>query len=40
VPRRETIALLGTGMMGAAMGRNLLRAGFPLRAWNRTAANP
>jgi 3-hydroxyisobutyrate dehydrogenase-like beta-hydroxyacid dehydrogenase len=25
-------------MMGAAMGRNLLRAGFPLRAWNRTAA--
>jgi len=35
---RETIALLGTGMMGAAMGRNLLRAGFPVRAWNRTSA--
>jgi 3-hydroxyisobutyrate dehydrogenase len=35
---RETIALLGTGNMGAAMGRNLLRAGFAVRAWNRTAA--
>src|SRR6266508_1558499 len=35
---RETIVLLGTGMMGAAMGRNLLRAGFPVRAWNRTSA--
>jgi 3-hydroxyisobutyrate dehydrogenase len=34
---RATIALLGTGMMGAAMGRNLLRSGFGLRAWNRTA---
>lgn len=36
--RRETIALLGTGTMGAAMGRNLLRAGFQLRVWNRTSA--
>jgi 3-hydroxyisobutyrate dehydrogenase len=36
--QRETIALLGTGIMGAAIGRNLLRAGFPVRAWNRTAA--
>lgn len=35
---RETVALLGTGMMGAGMGRNLLRAGFEVRAWNRTAA--
>jgi len=34
----ETIALLGTGTMGAAMGRNLLGAGFAVRAWNRTAA--
>jgi 3-hydroxyisobutyrate dehydrogenase len=35
---RETIALLGTGNMGAGMGRNLLGAGFEVRAWNRTAA--
>ncbi len=35
---RETIALLGTGMMGAGLGRNLLQAGFDLRVWNRTAA--
>lgn len=33
-----TIAFLGTGLMGAPMARNLLKAGFPLRAWNRTAA--
>lgn len=31
-----TIAFLGTGLMGAPMARNLLAAGFPLRAWNRT----
>ena len=30
------MALLGTGIMGAGMGRNMLRAGLPLRAWNRT----
>jgi 3-hydroxyisobutyrate dehydrogenase len=30
------IALLGTGAMGAPMGRNLLAAGHELRAWNRT----
>jgi 3-hydroxyisobutyrate dehydrogenase len=34
----KTVALLGTGIMGAAMGRNLLRAGHRLRAWNRTRA--
>jgi 3-hydroxyisobutyrate dehydrogenase len=34
--QRETIALLGTGIMGAAMGRRLLGAGFAVRAWNRT----
>ena len=33
-----SVALLGTGIMGAAMGRNMLRAGLPLRAWNRTIA--
>jgi 3-hydroxyisobutyrate dehydrogenase len=30
------VALLGTGAMGAPMGRNLLAAGHELRAWNRT----
>jgi 3-hydroxyisobutyrate dehydrogenase len=33
---RETVALLGTGGMGAAMGRRLLAAGLGVRAWNRT----
>jgi 3-hydroxyisobutyrate dehydrogenase len=31
-----TIAMLGTGTMGEPMARNLLRAGFVVRAWNRT----
>jgi 3-hydroxyisobutyrate dehydrogenase len=30
------VALLGTGTMGAPMGRRLLAAGLGLRAWNRT----
>jgi len=32
----KTIALLGTGIMGAPMARNLAAAGFTLRVWNRT----
>jgi len=32
-----SIAFLGTGLMGAPMVRNLLRAGFPVSAWNRSA---
>jgi len=36
---RLTVAVLGAGgTMGTAMGRNLLRAGHRVRAWNRTAA--
>jgi 3-hydroxyisobutyrate dehydrogenase len=36
-PRAETVAVLGAGgTMGKAMGRNLARAGFAVRAWNRT----
>jgi 3-hydroxyisobutyrate dehydrogenase len=35
---RPSVALLGTGIMGAAMGRSMLRAGLPVRAWNRTPA--
>lgn len=32
-----TVALLGTGIMGAGMARNILAAGLPLRVWNRSA---
>jgi len=32
------IALLGTGLMGAPMSRNLLAAGFGLSVWNRSRA--
>lgn len=31
-----TIAFLGLGNMGAGMAQCLLRAGYPLRVWNRT----
>jgi 3-hydroxyisobutyrate dehydrogenase len=31
------IAFLGTGTMGQPMARNLLKAGFTVHAWNRTA---
>jgi 3-hydroxyisobutyrate dehydrogenase len=31
-----TVALLGTGAMGAGMARNLARAGLPTRVWNRS----
>ncbi|GAB2761585.1 NAD(P)-dependent oxidoreductase [Salinifilum aidingensis] len=33
-----TIAFLGTGTMGEPMARNLLAAGFDVRAWNRTSS--
>ncbi|MFC5805216.1 NAD(P)-dependent oxidoreductase [Streptomyces formicae] len=32
------MALLGTGIMGAGMARSMLRAGLPVRVWNRTRA--
>ncbi len=32
----RTVALLGAGIMGAGMGRNLVAAGLDVRAWNRT----
>lgn len=35
---RPTIAVLGTGIMGAPIAINLLRHGFTVRVWNRTAA--
>lgn len=35
---KPKVALIGLGLMGKPMGRNLLKAGFPLVVWNRTAA--
>jgi 3-hydroxyisobutyrate dehydrogenase len=32
----QRVAFLGLGTMGAAMAANLVRAGFPVVAWNRT----
>jgi 3-hydroxyisobutyrate dehydrogenase len=35
-PHVEMVAVLGAGgTMGQAMARNMLRAGIPVRAWNR-----
>ncbi|HLX49386.1 MAG TPA: NAD(P)-dependent oxidoreductase [Streptosporangiaceae bacterium] len=34
--RPPVVALLGVGIMGRGMGRSILRAGLPLRVWNRT----
>lgn len=34
----ENVALLGTGLMGFPMARNLARAGVPITVWNRTQA--
>ncbi|WP_367667028.1 NAD(P)-dependent oxidoreductase [Streptomyces sp. DG2A-72] len=33
-----TVSVLGTGIMGAAMARNLAKSGLSVRAWNRTRA--
>jgi 3-hydroxyisobutyrate dehydrogenase len=37
-PGRGTVAVLGTGRMGAPIARNLLAAGFAVSVWNRTMA--
>jgi len=34
----ERVAVLGTGIMGSAMARNLLAAGLPVTVWDRSAA--
>lgn len=34
----DTVAVLGTGLMGAPMARRLIGAGFKVNAWNRTRA--
>jgi 3-hydroxyisobutyrate dehydrogenase len=36
--RQTRVAVLGTGIMGSPIARNLAKAGFAVRAWNRTAA--
>lgn len=33
---KPVVGLIGLGLMGKPMGRNLLKAGFPLVIWNRT----
>ncbi|MFI9046322.1 NAD(P)-dependent oxidoreductase [Streptomyces sp. NPDC053427] len=38
MPDKTSVAVLGTGIMGTAMARNLARAGLDVRAWNRTRA--
>ena len=35
---QPTVTLIGLGLMGRPMGHNLLKAGFPLVVWNRTAS--
>ena len=35
---RETVGVVGTGIMGAPMARNLAKAGFEVVAYNRTAS--
>ena len=33
----DRIGFIGLGTMGSAMAANIVRAGFPLTVWNRTA---
>ncbi len=35
---QPTVGLIGLGLMGRPMGHNLLKAGFSLMVWNRTAS--
>jgi 3-hydroxyisobutyrate dehydrogenase len=35
---KEKIGFIGLGIMGRGMSRNLIKAGYSLRVWNRTAA--
>jgi 3-hydroxyisobutyrate dehydrogenase len=38
-PPTPVIAFLGTGRMGGPMAANLARAGFRVRAWDRTTSH-
>ncbi|MCL4869772.1 MAG: NAD(P)-dependent oxidoreductase [Anaerolineae bacterium] len=35
---KEKVGFIGLGIMGQGMAHNILKAGFPLTVWNRTAA--
>ncbi len=35
---KPNVALIGTGIMGAPMARNIAESGFPLHVWNRTVS--
>lgn len=35
---KPKVGLIGLGLMGKPMGKNLLKAGFPLVVWNRSAS--
>ncbi|MEC4806227.1 MAG: NAD(P)-dependent oxidoreductase [Jaaginema sp. PMC 1079.18] len=37
---QKPIAFLGLGLMGGYMAANLAKAGFPVKAWNRTPTRP
>ena len=37
-PSKTKVGLIGLGLMGQPMGMNLLKAGYPLTVWNRTAS--
>jgi 3-hydroxyisobutyrate dehydrogenase-like beta-hydroxyacid dehydrogenase len=37
-PVAKQIGLIGLGLMGRPMGMNLIKAGYPLTVWNRTAS--
>ncbi|OUC08905.1 6-phosphogluconate dehydrogenase, partial [Litorilinea aerophila] len=34
----ERVGFIGLGIMGRGMAANLLKAGFTVRVWNRTAS--
>jgi 3-hydroxyisobutyrate dehydrogenase len=38
MPTPPRVGFVGLGIMGAPMAANILKAGFPLTVWNRTAA--
>ena len=38
--KKARIAILGLGIMGGGMARQLLAAGFDLTMWNRSAGRP
>ncbi len=35
--KQPTLGYIGLGIMGAAMARNLIKAGYPMIVWNRTS---